>query len=244
LGWLAKDAVPSLLKACEDEDPTVRVAAAQAVGQVGPESLSAMVHLLKHEDKYVRRTAVWAIGKLGPLAKPALKSLCETLKDPDARTAAGAAQALGNMEAEGVRAVPALIEAMRGTNIVLCRLAGKALSQIGKPALAELIAHLSHHDPFVRAEASMAVGWIGPAAEEAVPGLVNILRTPPKDSKAKQDAEASNPDDNARIYAAQALGRIGAGAASALPDLVLALQDPCPAVNQAAQLSIRQIRGL
>src|SRR5206468_12590259 len=100
-----------------------------------------------HADKYVRRNAVWALGKLGPVARSALHDLCRSLKDADPRTASGAAQSLGNMGTDGADAIPALTEAMRGTNIVLCRLAAKALSQIGPPALSTLIAHIQHTDP-------------------------------------------------------------------------------------------------
>jgi HEAT repeat protein len=111
-----------------------------------------------------------------PLARPVLGELCKALKDADPRTASGAAQALGNMGADGAEAVLPLAEAMRGTNIVLCRLAAKALSQIGRPALPTLITHLRHHDPFVRGEAALAVGWIGPAAAAAA--TAGVLRPP------------------------------------------------------------------
>src|SRR5207237_5448832 len=129
--------------------------------------------------KSAPRNAVWGLAKLGPLAKAVLPDLCHALQDPDPRTASGAAQALGSMGAEGAEAVPALAEAMRGTNIVLCRLAAKALSQIGRPALPTLITHLRHHDPFVRGEAAVALGWMGPAAAPAVPHLVEVLRAKP-----------------------------------------------------------------
>ena len=176
LGWLARDAMPALVVALNDEDGKVREAAAQAVGQMGPEALPTLSSMLGHEDKYVRRHAVWAMGKLGPLARPALPVLCAALKDCDPRTGSGAAQALGNMGADAAEAVAALAEAMRGTNIVLCRLASKALSQIGTPALATLIAHLQHSDPFVRGESALAIGWMGPVARSAVPFLVGIVR--------------------------------------------------------------------
>src|SRR5207248_4559199 len=110
------------------------------------------------------------------LARPVLGELCRALKDPDPRTASGAAQALGNMGSDAAAAVPQLAEAMRGTNIVLCRLAAKALSQIGHPALATLIAHLQHTDPFVRGESALAIGWMGPIARSAVPFLAQVLR--------------------------------------------------------------------
>ncbi|MBA4190304.1 MAG: hypothetical protein C0467_20145 [Planctomycetaceae bacterium] len=178
LGWLAREAMPALIAVLADKDTKVREAAAQAVGQMGPEALPTLSSMLGHHDKYVRRHAVWAMGKLGPLARPALRDLCESLKDPDPRTASGAAQALGQLGTDGAAAVPALTEAMRGTNIVLCRLAAKALSQIGSPALPALIAHLQHSDPFVRGESAMAIGWMGPIAQPAVPLLAGIVRGP------------------------------------------------------------------
>jgi len=178
LGWLAREAMPALVAVLSDADPKVREAAAQAVGQMGPEALQTLSAMLGHQDKYVRRHAVWAMGKLGPLARPALKDLCEALRDPDPRTASGAAQALGQMGTDGADAVPALTEAMRGTNIVLCRLAAKALSQIGPPALGTLITHLQHSDPFVRGESAMALGWMGQLAKPAVPLLASIVRGP------------------------------------------------------------------
>ena len=176
LGWLARESMPALVKALDDDDPKVREAAAHAIGQMGPESLPILATMLTHQDKYVRRNAAWALGKLGPLARPALSCLCEALKDPDPRTASGTAQALGNMGADGAEAIPSLAEAMRGTNIVLCRLAAKALSQIGPPAVATLIAHLQHSDPFVRGESALAIGWMGAIARTAVPFLAQIVR--------------------------------------------------------------------
>ena len=178
LGWLVREALPALIHAVDDEDAKVREAAAHAVGQMGPEALPALVGMFAHDDKYVRRNAVWALGKLGPLARPALDDLCTALKDGDPRTASGAAQALGNMGTDAADAIPELAAAMRGTNIVLCRLAAKALSQIGSPALATLIAHLQHADPFVRGESALALGWMGAAAKSAVPFLANVLRGP------------------------------------------------------------------
>lgn len=178
LGWLAKDALPALVGVLRDDDGKVREAAAQAVGQMGPEAVPDLTGMLAHADKYVRRNAVWALGRLGPGARPALGALGRVLKDGDPRTASGAAQALGNMGADGAAAIPQLTEAMRGTNIVLCRLAAKALSQIGPPALSTLIAHLQHSDPFVRGESALALGWMGAAARAAVPFLAQMVRGP------------------------------------------------------------------
>ena len=257
LGWLAKDALPGLVQCLRDNDPAVREAAAQAVGLMGPEALPHLCAMLGHADKYVRRNAVWALGKLGPLALPAVAPLCQALRDADPRTASGAAQALGNMQGDAAEAIPALTEAMRGTNIVLCRLAAKALSEIGRPALPALLAHLRHRDPFVRGEAALAIGWIGPAATAAVPALCDVLMpagttppprgaldsTPPFGTPVATSAPAPKVDDTCRAYAAQALGRIGPAAASALPTLADAARDECEVVRQSAQLALKLVRG-
>jgi HEAT repeat protein len=268
LGWLAREAMPALVAALHDTDSKVRESAAHAIGQMGPDALPTLVGMLDHDDKYVRRHAVWALGKLGPLGRPAINDLCRSLKDPDPRTASGAAQALGNMGADAADAVPALAEAMRGTNIVLCRLAAKALSQVGPPALATLIAHLQHADPFVRGESALAIGWIGAAARSAVPFLARLVRGPespllttpapnsltplaipaPSSSALTPQQLTDEPpvlptDINCRVFAAQALGRIGSGAASALAELREAAHSGPDAIRAAAAQAIRQIEG-
>ena len=267
LGWLARDAMPALVSALDDQEAKVRETAAHAIGGMGPEALATLVMMLGHGDKYVRRNAVWALGKLGPLARPALDDLCKSLKDNDPRTASGAAQALGNMGADGAESVPQLAEAMRGTNIVLCRLASKALSQIGSPALATLIAHLQHADPFVRGESALAIGWMGVAARSAVPFLARVLRGPecpltrtpissltPTSIAAEDGSQALTPaqlpvpeaassEMTCRVYAAQALGRIGAPALAALGDLREAARLSPEPLRQAAQQAVRQIQG-
>ncbi len=268
LGWLANEAMPALIAALDDENPKVRESAAGAIGLMGPEALPTLIDMLGHEDRYVRRHAVWAMGKLGPLARPALHDLGRALKDSDPRTASGAAQALGSMGADAAGAVPALAEAMRGTNIVLCRLASKALSQVGLPALPTLIAHLQHADPFVRGESALAIGWIGPAARSAIPFLTEILRgpnaplfstpspsplTPPTLSPSPSSdtltppqldtASGTSADANCRVQAAQALGRIGQAAADALSDLDDAAETGPDTLRQAARQAIRLIQS-
>lgn len=272
LGWLAREALPALDHALHDGDSKVRETVAHAVGLMGPDALPVLSGMLNHRDKYVRRHAAWALGKLGPLARPAIYFLCAALKDSDPRTASGIAQALGNMGADGADAIPALAEAMRGTNIVLCRLAAKALSQIGPPAVATLIAHLQHSDPFVRGESALAIGWMGAVARSAVPFLAQIVRgprlslirtPPPVSSYASEPGEEPvltdsasltppqtpppvgiSTDETCRVYAAQALGRIGPSAVSALADLREAARHGFDSLRQAAGLAIKQIQGL
>ena len=269
LGCLARESLPTLVGLLRDDEAKVREAAAQAVGQMGPGALAALSGMLTHSDKYVRRNAVWAMGKLGPAALPALANLCRGLKDADPRTASGAAQALGCMGEAGADAIPALTEAMRGTNIVLCRLAAKALSQIGVPAISALVTHLQHADPFVRGEAALALGWLGPKAKAAVPYLAQVVRgreprslrdTPPPSGSLSRStvtgddstesatpvaspvADSSSPEEACRVYAAQALGRMGPAAIAAVAELKIASRTGTESLRQAAAQALRQIQ--
>ena len=268
LGSLARESLPTLVGLLRDDDAKVREAAAHAVGQMGSGALAALSGMLTHSDKYVRRNAVWAMGKLGRHAQPALAAICRALKDQDPRTASGAAQAIGIMGEAGADAIPALTEAMRGTNIVLCRLAAKALSQIGVPAVSTLVTHLQHADPFVRGEAALAIGWLGPAAKAAVPYLTQVVRgresrsmrdTPPPSGKlsrisvnaidepenptpiANPVSDISSPEEVCRVFAAQALGRMGSAATAAVPELKIAARTGPEALRKAAAQALGQI---
>ncbi len=258
LGPNAIHALPGLSAVVNDNDAKVREAAAQAIGAVGPAALPVLAKNLTHRDKYVRRNTVWALAKLGPAGRSVLPDLCHALRDSDPRTAAGAAQAIGEMGSEAASAVPSLAEAMRGTNIVLCRLAAKALSQVGRPALTTLVAHLKHHDPFVRGEAAVALGWMGPLAAPAVQSLIDVLRTTKPASRTMRPVAATGtpltaaitpkpgetpPEDATRASTVQALGRIGPDAMTALSYLQDALADESDTVRRAAELSIRQVQG-
>jgi len=259
LGPAAVAAMPALLAAVEDADQSVREAAVQAVAHLGPTAVGSLVQLLSHTDKYVRRNATWGLGKLGPAARSGMAALCATLHDADPRTASGAAQALGSLGSAAEHAIPALTEAMRGTNVVQCRLAAKALSQIGAASVPTLLTHLKHHDPFVRGEAAVALGWIGPAAAEAVPALLEMVRTgsalPARVADALGGSGLGTPlapppepdpgssEETSRLAAVTALGRIGPAAAAALPELLAVAAERGEATRAAAEIALRQIRG-
>jgi HEAT repeat protein len=259
IGSPAKGAFSLLVAAAEDPVQSVRETAVLALSGFGAEAVASLIPLVQHPDKYVRRNAIWALGKIGPPAASAIAVLCQALRDEDPRSASGAAQSLGCLGELGAPAISALTEAMRGTNVVLCRLAAKALSEIGRPAIPTLVQHLRHHDPFVRGEAAVALGWMGPRAEKAVPALVEMLGVPlvaqpiapagrpvagavvtlPKPAAAKS-AETTTLDI-ARSYAAQALGRIGPAAAAAVPALMANTEDANEQVRLAAEQALRLI---
>ena len=48
LGWLAREALPVLITALEDDDAKVREVAAQAIGNMGPDALPTLAGMLTH----------------------------------------------------------------------------------------------------------------------------------------------------------------------------------------------------
>jgi len=259
LGAAHRESLPALLAATHDVQQSVREAAVQAIAAHG--AADDLIQLLRHTCKYVRRNAVWGLAKLGPEALRAVRPLAESLKDRDPRTAAGAAQALGAIGRDAADAVPALAEAMRGANVVLCRMASKALSQIGLPALTTLIQHLKHHDPFVRGEAAVALGWMGPHAgaagvaalqEQLIP-LTPSSAPPVQENSPIVDRDAtplaaaackeSNAEESALIQTIQALGKVGLGAIPALPMLRQLAKHPHQPYRDAAKEAVQLVKA-
>lgn len=249
----------SLSRLIYDPDHNVRELAMQGIGTYGNFAFDVLLGCLHHHCKYVRRQAVWGLGKLQAFAHPAVRELCERLKDTDSRTAGGAAQALGAIGRDAGDAVPALAEAMRGTNVVLCRLASKALSQIGAPAIPTLITHLGHHDPFVRGETAFALGWIGESASQAVPMLTATLLTWIRKNLTEQAADGNSgiheritpvaqtkqsdsTEEGSLILIVQALGRMGTVAKEAVPVLQTMSRNGRGRLKEVAIQSLDQIR--
>lgn len=81
LGANAKPAESALRKALADDAPEVRIAAAEAVGNLGDDAAALRVLrvALRHESAFVRLAALNVLDRFGPRAKPAL---------PDIRAAA------------------------------------------------------------------------------------------------------------------------------------------------------------
>lgn len=259
-GPTGTDVFNQLLELTSDREQVVREAAVQGLSGFGVQAVPTFIRLLAHPCKYVRRNVVWGLAKFGPDALAALASLIPILKDADPRTATGAAQALGAIGRPAADAVPALAEAMRGTNVVLCRMAAKALSQIGAPSLPTLVTHLKHHDPFVRGEAAVALGWMGPSAGPAVPHLLQLLNAAAGSGRFRKLSRPdwdrgsgtitpvaapppSTGDESVLMQVIQALGRIGPDAWEAEAQLIEMSEDPRENVRSAVLMAVRCIRG-
>ena len=161
----------------------------------GEKCVPALIRALGHEDSEVVRVAADCLGLLGPRAKdaiPALTAVVTRVREgpvrPNEDPQVGAARALRRVGPPGEAAIPALISAVKDRR----RLAGE--------------------DPLhsqAAAAAAESLGSFGTAARDAIPVLIEALRSHDNDF-----------DDRVlRPAAALALGRIRPEARAAIPAL-------------------------
>src|SRR4051794_23754237 len=83
----APSELAGLINQLRDESPAVRLAAAYALGQLGPAAKDAafeLAKLLRDPDAGVRRAAASTLCRAGPAAKDVVPELAKLLRDPDA----------------------------------------------------------------------------------------------------------------------------------------------------------------
>lgn len=117
----------------------------------------------------------------------------------------------------GAKGVPFLVELVaRGGGDARDAVKGfQALGARAKPAVPELLSLLNEPDRMTRVYTLWALGAIGPAAEEAVPVLLDVLRCEPIATDG--------------IPAAEALGNIGPASAKAVPIIIEKIRSrTCP----------------
>lgn len=208
-GPAGKEAVPDLIGAVTgwDNYSGENPAAIEALGALGPVAKDAVPVLIEELQrpggKYHRRrvVAAWALGRIGDPA--ALTPLIRMLDRDDNEEQAAAAAALGGFGPAAADAVPVLTSIVRGFGDI------RAIFDKG-----------------TRERAIEALGAIG---RPAVPGLVELLRDPNKDS---------------RRNAALTLARIGPAAAEAVPDLLKMLADKdFDGTAQSAAAALARIGG-
>jgi hypothetical protein len=78
LGTEVKPAEPALRKALSDAAPEVRIAAAEAIGNLGDDAaaLAVLTAALRHESEFVRLPALNVRDRFGARARPALPAIC------------------------------------------------------------------------------------------------------------------------------------------------------------------------
>jgi len=152
-------AVPGLLDALRDDDIRIRIAACNALGEIGaPNAVPELLYILnKDSDNDLRWAATGALGKMGTAAVP---GLIQALQDEDWKVRRSAADALWGLREPS--AVSALVEAMFDRNDVVRQAASVAMEAMGAGAVSGLAEVLkSGSTPAVRQKAADLLREIG-----------------------------------------------------------------------------------
>lgn len=146
----------------------LRQRAAEVLVRTGSLAVRPLIETLADDNPDVRLAASEALARIG---SPALGQLRRALKDSRPAIRLEAATVLGL--SGDPRAVPPLVQAVKGRDRDLRLNASMALVRIGKPAAAPLVSLLKETDPEIRKRASEALGRIGRPAFEPLCHALN-----------------------------------------------------------------------
>lgn len=170
LGTISLESVPQLLAALRDEEPEVRIAAAEALGKQNARDKAAIPALLRELlDPNTAEAAVSALVGIGEDSIPAIAKLAvDPNANPDLRRQA--CLVLGRI---GGTAAPILARIVRDTDGELADAAEQALFEVGpKLGIPALIDALQEHDT-----SSPSTGPVSPESPAETPrvGTVRLL---------------------------------------------------------------------
>jgi len=247
------EAITALINALKDDYSRVRESAAEAIGKIGEanpnskevlEAIPALITALKDNNKDVRKRAAEVIGKIG-VNDEQFETIVRMLKEGETwEERHGAAIALG--ELKNLKAIPALITALKDNNKDVRKRAAEAIEKIAEinpnskevlEAIPALITALKDEGSNVRWTAAEAIGKIAEANPnskevlEAIPALITALK---------------DEDSDVRLSAAEAIGKIaeanpGKEVLEAVPALITALKDENSVVRLSAAEAIGKI---
>lgn len=98
----------------ESGDPSVRLSAVEAIGQIGsgtPQIVPALIKAIEDDDARVRGAAIDQLARFGPASRDAVPALIVALTDTEIDVRWKAAEALGAIGPAAKSAVPALVGA-------------------------------------------------------------------------------------------------------------------------------------
>ncbi len=142
-----------------EKNETMRLYAARALGEIGPQALPALLEALEHKDSAVRYWAAVGLGDLGEAAKSAVPKLARALKDDSPSVRTQAAFALWKIERRE-QALQVLAEQLKHPSRAVRLRAVQTLGSIGppaKPVLAAVEEATKDKDRYVQNAARQAV---------------------------------------------------------------------------------------
>ena len=180
---------------------------------------------LSYGDIKAKLGAIGAIAKLGRNGEGAAKLLVGALSDSDRSVRHAALGALGAIGPSTKEVVAAMIKLVEGKDASLAAGAVNVLRLTGPGAAPAIDALLKYAEGNSKARRSViqALGKIGPAANRAVPMIIQAFKT---------------GDRNSRESAAYALGNIARPVESIVPVLIAALGDSDNVVRERGALGL------
>jgi HEAT repeat protein len=159
--------------AARDTNNEVRRSAAEALGQIGPQTktpVPALVDSLRDDLAVVRQGAAHALGEMGVDAKPAIAALIAALHDSDRAVRLHAAWALWKIDRRDRVAVPVLVKVLLEGDEFQRWMAADCLGDMGEfaadalPALHEARARPTRA-ALIRKGIELAIERIGQASQ-------------------------------------------------------------------------------
>jgi HEAT repeat protein len=187
---------------------------------VTPVKIAVLHELLNHPGRRVNSAAACLLGLRGEIQS--VEVLVETVRSGDVPCKLRAMRALAHLKAE--RSGPALVEALASEDEQIHWEAGRALAEMGAPAVPALLGALTSPVQHVRWHAAHALGQIGDP--RAAPGLA---------------ATMGDLDYGVRWAAADVLGRMGENAIPAILEQ-LARHPITDGVREAALHALNQMQ--
>lgn len=169
-----RGSVPVLRRALTHASPAVRLAAAEALGEIDDQAATADLErvVARDADRRVRHMAIEALGELERLSSANV--LSSVLDGDDLELSVAAAEALGELDGLGT-APAALVRALESPHATLRRAAIESVVNFDEDAslAPKLLPHITDADPEVRVMVIEALGDMG--ARAAIPALKRAL---------------------------------------------------------------------
>ncbi len=242
---LGLQAVPVLVWATRDPNPTVRARAVGLLGNGGdlkPSTepiLDALFPVMSDSEELVRLHVVASISEYTNNPGRALPQLSKALEDPAPKVRAAGAKAVSRFGSRAVSVLPSVRERMKDESAEVRLAAAMAAWSIARTTVDTVpILIRTLEDPDLRWRAALALGDMGEMADEAIPALLHSLEIEPAHRPSRTPASSamalsrmgpkavpglvrllSHAEAKVRIGAAFALEGHRAGASSAVPAL-------------------------
>ncbi|MHC4550944.1 MAG: HEAT repeat domain-containing protein [Planctomycetota bacterium] len=228
---MGAEAIPALADALADLNSPVRGRAAALLGEIGPESETALRALQKatrDRDAGVRVAVCTARLELGERGEAVIQGLATALSAKDEAVRRAAAAGLQKAGTDAQSAIPALIAALDDRAETVRLQAAAALSDMGVVAVQALGEGTRSDSRIQRTAAVRALARLGSDAKAAISPLIERL---------------NDDSDGVRVEAAIALGNIGPPAGEAAVELLRLLNAPLsrPDLRAATLLALDEI---